>query len=60
MAAIDPGNAAEYNANAQNFFNLYLQQVHGVWILSLACPPVTVRTCPSAGEAPALRGGTVG
>ena len=29
MAAIDPANAAEYNANAQNFFNLYLQQVHG-------------------------------
>ena len=27
MASIDPDNAAEYNANAQNFFNLYLQQV---------------------------------
>ncbi len=26
MAAIDPANAAEYNANAANFFNLYLQQ----------------------------------
>ena len=26
MAAIDPANAGEYNANAANFFNLYLQQ----------------------------------
>ena len=26
MAAIDPDNAGEYNANAANFFDLYLKQ----------------------------------